>query len=133
MKENMAIWRMTDLLTQPVGKRIDAEGGLLDKGKSKNSSIYKTTLPITPSQPSNEHREQHPENQDDRSIVLVLPDDDGVLIQIGNIGPATVFGVLIQNHPHEMRVPETFHDAVRVLDCVGPSVVCPVLTAPPPD
>lgn len=124
---------MTNLLTQPMGERIDAEGGLLDEREPKNSSIYKTALPITPSQASNEHREQNSENQDDRSIVLVLPDDDRVLIQVGDIGPPTVLWVLIQNHPHKMRIPKTLHDAVWVLDCVGPSVVCSVFTAPPPD
>lgn len=124
---------MTNLLTQPMGERIDAEGGLLHKREPKNASIYKTTLPITPSQASNEHREQHPENQDDRSIMLVLPDDDGILVQVGDIGPAFVLWVLVQNHPHKMRIPEALHDAVWVLHCVGPSMVCPVFTAPPPD
>jgi hypothetical protein len=61
----------------------------------------------------------------------VLPNDDRVLVQIRDIRSATVLGILLQDHPHKVRVPHPLHNAVWVLDCIGPSVVCPVLSAPP--
>ena len=63
----------------------------------------------------------------------MLPDDHWVFVQVGDVSPTAVLWILIQNHPHKMRIPKTLHDAVWVLDSIGPSMVCPVLTAPPPD
>ena len=63
----------------------------------------------------------------------MLPHDDGVIVQVGDIRAATIFGDLIQHHPHEVRIPNSLSDAVWVFDGIGPSMMCPVLATPPPN
>lgn len=40
------------LVAKPVSKRVDAEGGLLDKEDAKDTGVDETTLPISPAQSS---------------------------------------------------------------------------------
>lgn len=124
---------MTNLLTQPVGKRVDTESRLLDKQKAKNACIYQTTLPITPAQSSYDHWKQHSKGQDQISIIPVLPNNDRVFVQVRDIRSSIVLGVLLQGHPHKVCIPSPLHHAIGVLGCVCPSVVRSVLAAPPPD
>ena len=63
----------------------------------------------------------------------MLPDNHGILVQVRDIGATFILGVLLQDHPHEMRVPHALVDAVRVLVRIGPSMVGPMFTAPPAD
>lgn len=116
-----------------MGKRVDTEGGLLDEQKSENASIHQTTLPITPTQASDDHWEYHTEEQNDLSVVSVLPDNDRVFVQVRDLRSAFVLRVLIQDHPHEVCIPSPLHHTIWVLGCVGPSVMRSVLAAPPSD
>jgi hypothetical protein len=124
---------MTDLFTQPMGKRVDTESGLLDKGESKNACIHQTTLPITPTQASYQHWKQHPEHQNGRSIMPVLPDNNRILVQIRDIRSSLILGILLQDHPHEMRIPNPLHNTVRIFRGIRPSMMRSVFTAPPPN
>jgi hypothetical protein len=119
---------MTDLLTQPMGKRVDAKSGLLNKQKPKNACIHQTTLPIAPAQASYKHWKQHPEHQDDRSIIPVLPDDDRVFVQVRDIRSSLVFGILLQDHPHEVRVPDSLHYTIGVVACICETVMRTMLS-----
>jgi len=65
--------------------------------------------------------------------VLVLPDDDGVFVQVGDVGTADALGVLLHDHPAQMAVEKSLANAVRVLVGVGVAVVGTVVTAPPAD
>jgi hypothetical protein len=65
--------------------------------------------------------------------VTVLPDDDGVLVQIGDVGTANTLGVLLHDHPAKVRVPETLTNGVGVLLGVGITVVSTVAASPPAD
>lgn len=94
MKISRAIG-ITDLIAKPVGKGIDTESGLLDEEESQDTCIDQTAFPITPTQSSDYHWEKHSENKNEFTIVVVLPHDDGVLVQVGNICPATILGVLL--------------------------------------
>jgi hypothetical protein len=58
----------------------------------------------------------------------VLPDNDGVVIQIGNIGTTNTLWVLLHDHPSEMRVEETLPNGVWVLVGIGVSVVGSVIS-----
>jgi hypothetical protein len=55
------------------------------------------------------------------------------MVQVGDIRAATILGVLIQHHPHEVRIQNTLSDTVWVFDGIGPSMMCPVLVTPPPN
>lgn len=50
-----------------------------------------------------------------------------------DVGPATVLGVLVEQHPAHVRVQQPLADAVRVPVGVGVSVVAAVAAAPPAD
>lgn len=121
----------TNLISKPMSERIDTERGLLDKEESQDTSIDQTTFPIAPAETCNEHREQHSKGQDEKPIVLVLPHNNGIVVQVRDVGAAPVLGVLLEHHPHEVRVPHSLPHTVWVFGCVGPSVVCSMLAAPP--
>jgi len=63
----------------------------------------------------------------------VLPDNNGILIEIGNVSTTDTFGILLHDHPANMRIQQAFTDAVWVLGGVGVAVVSAVITAPPAD
>ncbi|KAI6759232.1 hypothetical protein HG530_009912 [Fusarium avenaceum] len=111
------------LVSEPVSKRVDTESSLLDEANTEDTGIDQTTPPVTPTKTSDESREgkSHEENRLD--VVLVLPDNNGVLVEIGDIGSALALRVLLQDHPSHVRVHETFADRVRVLVGIGITVV----------
>ena len=121
------------LVAEPVGKRVDAEGGLLDEEDAEDTGVDEPALPIVPEKTGDGRREDQTHEDDDLDVVLVLPDDDGVLVQVGDISAADALGVLLHDHPAKMRVQETLADGVRVLVGVGVAVVSTVVTAPPAD
>lgn len=63
----------------------------------------------------------------------MLPDDNGVLVKVGDVGAAGALGVLLEDHPAEVGVEETLADRVGVLFGVGVAVVSAVLAGPPTD
>jgi hypothetical protein len=121
------------LVTEPVGKRVDAEGSLLDEEDAENTSVDESTLPVVPEESSDGRWENQAHEDDDLDVVLVLPDNDRVLVQVSDVGAADALGVLLHDHPAEMAVEESLANAVRVLVGVGVAVVGAVITAPPAD
>lgn len=63
----------------------------------------------------------------------MLPDDNRVLVEIGDVGTADTLGVLLHDHPAEMRVQEALADGIWVLVGIGVSVVSTVVPRPPSD
>lgn len=57
----------------------------------------------------------------------VLPDNDGVIVQIGDIGSANSLRVLLHDHPANVRIQETLSDGVGILLRVGITVVSTVV------
>lgn len=121
------------LVTEPVSKRVDAEGCLLDDENSQNSSVDEATHPVTPSETADEHREDHSHGDHGLDVVAVLPHDNWVLVEISDVGTADTLGVLLHDHPSEMRVQEALADGVWVLVGIGVSVVSAVVPRPPSD
>lgn len=121
------------LVTEPVSKRVDAEGGLLDEEDAENARVDESTLPVTPAQASDNAGEANRHKEDDWDVVLVLEDDDGILVQVGNVGAANALGVLLHDHPSQVRVEETLANRVGVLLSVGVPVVGTVAARPPPN
>ena len=61
----------------------------------------------------------------------MLPDNDGVLVEIRDVGAANTLGVLFHKHPSEVRVQETLADGVWVFLSIGVSVMGSVISRPP--
>lgn len=121
------------LVTEPVGKRVDAEGGLLDEEDAEDTGVDEATHPVVPAKTRNDGGEDQAHEEDHLEVVLVLPDDDGVFVQVGDVGAADTLGVLLHEHPTEVAVQEALANAVGVLCGVGVAVVGAVVTAPPAD
>jgi hypothetical protein len=121
------------LVAEPVSERVDAEGSLLDKEDAEDTGVDETTLPVAPAEASHGGREEQAHEEEALDVVLVLPDNDRVLVEVGDVSAADALGVLLHDHPSEMAVQEALADAVGVLVGVGVAVVGAVVTAPPAD
>ena len=74
------------LVTEPVRQGINTESGLLDEEDAKNAGIDEAAAPIGPTKTADEHGKDQSHEEDDFQIILVLPDYDGVLIEVGDVG-----------------------------------------------
>ena len=119
------------LVSEPMSKRVDAEGCLLYKENPEDPGVDKSTDPITPAQSSNERREDETHEDHNNKIVLVLPDNNGILVQVRNIGTSNTLRILLKNHPSQMRVEQSLADTVRILVGIGVTVMSSVITRPP--
>ena len=73
------------LVTEPVRQGIDTERGLLDEEDAKNAGVDEAAAPVAPSKTADEHGEDQTHKEDDFQIVLVLPDYDGILVEVGDV------------------------------------------------
>jgi hypothetical protein len=121
------------LVTEPMGKGVDTEGGLLNDEDSENTSVDEASHPISPSETSNQAREDHSHEDNSLDVVSVLPDDNWIIVQIGDVGTANSLWVLLHDHPSNVRVEETLSDRVWILVGIGVSVVGSVISGPPSD
>ncbi|KAJ8608845.1 hypothetical protein MRB53_039431 [Persea americana] len=74
------------LIAEPVSERVDAEGGLLDEEDAKDAGVDYAALPVAPAETGDESGEDEAHEKDDPEVVLVLPSDDCVLVEVGNVG-----------------------------------------------
>lgn len=121
------------LVSEPVGKRVDAEGSLLDEEDAENAGVDVSAPPVSPSKTSDQSGEDQAHEENNFEVVLVLPDDDRVLVQIRDVGAANTLGVLLHDHPANVAVHQALAHAVGILVGVGVAVVSAVVTAPPTD
>lgn len=115
-----------------MGQRVDTKRGLLDKAAAQNAGINQPTLPVAP-YAAHDGREDPGHGHDGKDVVPVLPHDERVLVEVGDVGAADALGVLVQHHPAHVRVREALLDRVGVLVRVRVSVVGAVAAGPPPD
>ncbi len=121
------------LIAKPMGQRVDAKGRLLHEENPKDAAIHKATPPI-PEESTACHGGENQTHEDDHlEVMAMLPDDDGVFIQIGNIGTADSLGILLHNHPAEMGVQQALADRVWVLVGIGVTVMGAMISGPPAD
>ena len=93
------------LVTQVVGQRVDAESSLLDGGSSQDTSVHQTTPEVVPHVVA-EHSGQDECGEDhDWDEVSVLPADNPIVHQVGDIGSSSVLWVWLQQHPAHVGVP----------------------------
>lgn len=90
------------LVTEPVGQRVDAEGGLLDEEDSENASVDEAAHPVSPSKTSYKAREDHAHEDNGLDVVAVLPNDDRVIVQVRDIGTTNALWVLLHDHPSDV-------------------------------
>jgi hypothetical protein len=121
------------LVTEIVCKRVDTECGVVNKDESANSGVEESTSPIPPKQTSNGSRDKETHDEDDKSVVLVLRADERVRVEIGNVCAANTFGILLENHPAEMSVHQSFANRVGILLGIGISMMGTVIPRPPSD
>jgi len=121
------------LVTEPVRKRVDTEGSLLDEEDAQDTAVDETSLPVTPAETGNNGGEDEAHEEDDLEIVTVLPDNDWVIVEVRDVGTSNSLGVLLHEHPAKVRVEQTLANRVGVLVGVGVSVVCAVVASPPSD
>ena len=121
------------LVTEPVGKGVDAESGLLEETDSEDTGVDETAEPVAPTETSDDGRQDKGHEDDAFKVVTVLPDNDGVLVKVGDVGSTLALGVLLEDHPSDVGVEQTFADGVGVLLGVGVSVVSTVAVGPPAD
>lgn len=115
-----------------MGQRVDTKCRLLDKAAAQNAGEDQPALPVTPDAAHN-GREDPGHGDDGEDVMPVLPHDEWVLVEIGDVGAADALGVLVEYHPAHVRVREALLDRVRVLVRVRVSVVGAVAAGPPPD
>jgi hypothetical protein len=121
------------LVAEPVSKRVDAEGGLLNEEDAENTSVDESTNPVTPAETCNERGKEQTHDENNSEVVLVLEANDWVFVEIRDVSTTDTLRVLLHNHPAEMRVEETLAHGVRILVSVGVAVVGTVVSGPPSD
>lgn len=97
------------LITEPVGKRVDAEGGLLHAEDAEDAAVDEATEPVAPAQTAEQGWEAIAHKQGQFHEVLVLPHHEGVLVEIRDVDPANALGVLPHQEPAHVRVEDAFH------------------------
>ena len=116
-----------------MGERVDAERGLLDEPDAQDPAVDEAAEEVSPQQAAEERREHQAHGDDRLEVVAVLPDDDGVLVEIGNISAARALRVLLHHHPTQVRVQQALADRVGVLFGIRVAVVSTMVARPPPD
>ena len=121
------------LVTEPVGKGVDAEGCVVDKDETADSGVVEPTSPIAPEQTGNSSGDEEAHDDDNDAVVLVLHTDKDVGVEIGDIGTSDPFRVLLEEHPSKMSIHQTLSDGVGVLFRIGVPMVSAMVSGPPPD
>jgi len=121
------------LVTEPVSQGVDAECSLLNDEDPEDACVDEATQPVIPTNTSDHGRENEAHEKDNFQVVAVLPDNNGVVIQVGDVGTADSLWILLHDHPAHVRVEKTLANAVGILSCIGVAVVGAVVSAPPAD
>ena len=116
-----------------MGKRVDAESSLLDEPNTENTAINESADPVTPHETTEDGREDESHDEDRLDVVAVLPDNNGILVEIGDVSTTNSLGVLLHDHPAQVGVEETLADGVGILLGVGITVMGSVIPGPPAD
>ncbi|KAL2292658.1 hypothetical protein FJTKL_07760 [Diaporthe vaccinii] len=103
-----AVTVVEGLIPEPVGQTVDTEGCLLDEEDAEDPGINIAAPPVTPAKTGDQGREHNAHEDDGLDEVQVLPDDDGVLVEVGDVGSADSLGVLLHDHPTDVAVHQAF-------------------------
>lgn len=67
------------LVAKVVSQAVDGEGALLNRHNTENTSVDEPAFPISPAKPCDQGWHDPGEEYRYRGIVLVLPDNEGVV------------------------------------------------------
>lgn len=70
------------LVTQPMGKGVDTEGGLLNEEDAEDASVYEATEEVVEGKATKDGGKDQAHEDDDLEVMTVLPDDDGIFVQV---------------------------------------------------
>lgn len=121
------------LVTEPVSQGVDTESSLLNEADTQDTAVDKATHPVVEQETTEEGGEDEAHEDDRLQVVLMLPDNNGVFVKVGNIGTASALRILLEDHPSQVRVEKTLANRVRILLSVGITVMSSVATRPPAD
>jgi hypothetical protein len=85
------------LISEPMGEGVDAKSSLLNEEDAEDTSVDETAPEITPAQSCDDCWEDKAHGEDNADIILVLPDDDWVLVEIGDVGTTNSLRVLLHD------------------------------------
>jgi hypothetical protein len=133
--QQMVSWRIAvveGLISKPVCKRVDTEGGLLHSEHSHYTSVYQPAHPVTP-KTCNTTRQNKTHDQGDFGIMLVLPNDNRIFFKISNIDKSNVLGIWLEYQPSDVSIQQAFMDRVWVPVSIGVAVMIAMVFTPDPD
>lgn len=70
------------LVAQPMGKRVDTEGGLLNEEDAEDASVDEATEEVVEGEATKDGGKDQAHEDDDFEIMTVLPDDNRIFVQV---------------------------------------------------
>lgn len=113
-------------------KATDAETYVVDEGETSGTGEEEASAPVTPSETSDDGREDETHADDKGEIPAVLPLDDLVVGQVRDVGDSRL-ATGLEDHPSDVSPKETALSRVGVEIGVGVAVVSAVAARPPLD
>ena len=92
------------LIADPVSERVNAESSLLDEADSQNTSIDITADPVAPAEPTDKSWEHETHSHDTLEVIAMLPDDDWIFVEVGDVGATDALRVLLHDQPADVGV-----------------------------
>lgn len=120
-------------IAEVVSEAVDAKGGVVDGDETGDAGKEETTAPVAPAEAGNEGGEDEAHEESDENVKFVLELDDGVGLEVFNVGVTdTVIGA-VDDHPSKVRKDEASMGAIGILVSVGPAMMGTVAAGPPLD
>lgn len=93
------------LIAKVVPEAVDSEGALLNRHDSEDTSVDEPAFPIPPAKPRDQGRHDPGEEYRNGGIVLVLPYNEWVVGEVGDVGASVFFVILVEKQPAHVRMP----------------------------
>lgn len=105
-------------LSEPVSEGVYAKGGVMDEDEPGSGSIKVSTFPVTPADTRDDGWDNDGHEDEEPDVVLVLPADEGVVVEIRAIGD-TGFTARLDDHPADVRPQKTVVSTIGVQVGIG--------------
>lgn len=105
---------------------------VMNEGRAESASEEEATAVILPEETWDDGGQDVGHEDEEPDVVVVLPADDWIPAEIGNVGD-TRLAAGLDEHPANVGPEETLVGGVRIKVGVGVAMVCTVTTRPPLD